>query len=47
MEQPDVSDWTDYPSHYDGVKKIDVRITFDEATRNAWDTAKEEIQFIF
>jgi hypothetical protein len=46
MEQPDVSDWNDYPSNFDGVKKIDVCITFDEATRSAWETAKEEIHSI-
>jgi hypothetical protein len=46
-KQPDISDWKDYPMNYEEVHKIDVRITFNEVTRNDWETAKEEINSIF
>jgi hypothetical protein len=45
-KQPDISDWKDYPMNYEEVHKIDVRITFNEVTRNDWETAKEEINSI-
>jgi hypothetical protein len=32
--------------NYEEMHKIDVRITFNEVTRNAWETAKEEINSI-
>ncbi len=40
------SDWKDYPMNYEEVHKIDVHFTFNEVTRNAWETAKEEINSI-
>jgi hypothetical protein len=45
-EQPDISDWKDYPLNYEELQKIDVHITFNEVTRNAWETVKEEISSI-
>ncbi len=45
-EQPGILDWKAFPSSFDGVKNVDVRFTFDEATRCAWKTAKEEIASI-
>jgi hypothetical protein len=31
-EQPGVLEWKDYPSNFEEVQNVDVRITFDEAT---------------
>ncbi len=45
-EQPGILDWKTFPTSFDDVKNVDVHFTFDEATRCAWKTAKEEIASI-
>jgi hypothetical protein len=45
-EQPTISDWKDNPVSSDRVDHIDVRFSFDKARRDAWDTAKLEIEAI-
>ncbi len=45
-EQPGVLDWKAFPRNFDEVQHVDVRFTFDEATKCAWMTAKEEIASI-
>ena len=44
--QPEVLDWRAFPRSFNEVRHVDVHFTFDEATRCAWKTAKEEINSI-
>jgi hypothetical protein len=45
-DQPGVLEWKDYPCSSDSINHLDVRLTFDKATHDAWNTAKEEIPVI-
>ena len=45
-EQPGVLDWKDYPCNSDRLQNLEVRFTFDKSTRDAWATAKDEIECI-
>jgi hypothetical protein len=41
-DQSGVIGWKDYPCNSDNIHYIDVHLTFDKATKNAWDSAKKE-----
>jgi hypothetical protein len=45
-KQPGIFDWKAFPTNFDDVKNVDVRFTFQKATRWAWKMAKEEIASI-
>jgi hypothetical protein len=45
-EQLGVLEWKDFPSDYEEASNVNVHFTFDEATRSAWKSAKEEITSI-
>jgi hypothetical protein len=41
-DQPGVMEWKDYPCSNENIHHLDVRLTFDKATSDAWDSAKKE-----